>query len=337
MAINIIYRAESVGPICRKLANAADLVAHREDAIADLRTAPVAPPVDPLAPLWNDTQDAAEAFANLDMTRSTVAQQGIEDLIAKLQQVRQTQLVPVPVAVNPDRQVAIRWGSRWAGRADIEINTAEAVALARDKRGSRQALRGICPETWWQRSQVQLPCVVRPRRHHAGNRFFVCRTPDALNTAINRCGPGWYASELIEKTNEYRVFVLQGRVVCVSERFPANATDVAWNLAAGGRLINVKRGAWPLNVAHKSIEAARRTGLDWAAVDACVDNRGRVLIFEVNTAPGLKNEYTISQIAWAFEQIPQHLDLPQITTTPTTWQAIIHPSLRNTDDAVATR
>ena len=236
---------------------------------------------------------------------------------------------PPPPQPAAEPEVLIRWGSRWVGDADITINSVEATITAKNKTLSRQVLRGICPTTWQRRGEIQYPCVIRPRRHHAGQKFFVCQTSTDAERAISRCGPGWYASELIHKSHEYRVFVLQGRVICVSERFPANPRDVAWNLAAGGRLINVRRGDWPVDSCRAALKAAKKVGLDWSAVDVMVDVTGRTLVAEVNVAPGLRNRYTIEQVAWAFASLisgdmPAPLDL----NSTLAWTDLIHPSLR---------
>jgi len=60
--------------------------------------APVVAPVDPLQAIWEDAQDAAEAFYNLAPTRHQTAQGGIAELVAKLNNVRTAMQRPAPVA-----------------------------------------------------------------------------------------------------------------------------------------------------------------------------------------------------------------------------------------------
>lgn len=222
----------------------------------------------------------------------------------------------------------VRWGSRWNGQAEKVVNSAEAVSTARDKRLSRAKLGDLAPATWVRRADVKLPCVIRPRRHHAASKFFTCRTPDAARSAIARCGIGWYASELVEKAREFRVFVFQGHIVAVSERFPADASQVAWNLAMGGRLVNCKFAAWPIHVLRASIEACAKLDLDFGAVDVAIDaNNGNAVVFEVNTAPGLRNPYTIERIATCFlyaDEVDEPLSIPEGDR----WKDYIHPALR---------
>ena len=225
--------------------------------------------------------------------------------------------------VGPVKGTLIRWGSRWIGEANLTINTAQAVALARDKHESRIKLEGVCPPTWFTRDEIKVPCVIRPRRHHAAVNFHTCLHNMDIRGAIKACGKGWYASKLIEKSREFRVFILQGHIVAVSERFPANPGDVAWNLAVGGKLINCEKKLWPKSAIIASIGAMKDIGLDWGAVDVALDNEGKPLVFEVNTAPGLRNPYTISRIAKAFKGIVPGLE----PAKGTTWKKLIHPSL----------
>lgn len=343
MSITIAYTADSVGPVCRRIAAYDERFrVVQDDTLTEADVAPQpfiqqAPPADPLLSVWQGARELADVFMHMQPgTRDPIIYDAVDTLTAQLLVVRGQMLVPAPVAPPPvqaERNVLIRWGSRWPGAADITINTAEAVRMARDKRQSRRLLRGLCPTTWDRRGDVQVPCVIRPRRHHAAHGFHVCRSIAEVPRAIARCGLGWYASELIEKVNEYRVFVFQGRVIRVSEKLPPTVGravhDVAWNLANGGHSRTLKRKAWPITVAVAAIRAANRLGLDWTAVDVGVARDGRVVVFEANTAPGLTNPNTIEQIAFAFASV---LDNPHLApldiSQPLTWRELIHPSLR---------
>ena len=207
----------------------------------------------------------------------------------------------------------------------LDLNPALSVVQCRDKAESRRLLGELAPPTWFTRPDVQLPCVIRPRKHKAGNHFYVCRTPLEVEDAIRRCRAGWYASRLIDKAREFRVFIVQGRVVAVSERFGASAAEIAWNLARGGRLINVARQEWPVPVLKASIEAMRRIGLGFGAVDACIDTANRVFIFEVNTSPALKNKFTIKQIGRALAEVDK--EVPAVKAGAKRWKSYIHPAL----------
>lgn len=207
-----------------------------------------------------------------------------------------------------------------------DLNPARAVQGARNKIAARAILGDLSPETWTDIGSVRLPCVIRPTRHKEGKHFFVCNTPGEVRAAVQRLRRlGWYGSTLIHKAREFRVFVVEGRVVAVSERFPANSTDVAWNLARGGRLVNVARGDWPVEVLRASVEACNRLGLGFGAVDACIDRTGRVYVFEVNTSPALKNKFTIKQIARGLAAAGR--ELPPIKATARKPRSFAHPAI----------
>lgn len=220
----------------------------------------------------------------------------------------------------------VRWGSIYPGNGPA-LNSAQAVATARDKSESRALLGDLAPRTWFAEGDTnpEFPCIVRPANHHAGGHFYVCHTPEEYGRAIQRCGAGWYASELVNKTHEYRVFVCQGHVICVSERFPASPDAVAWNLAMGGRLINVRYKEWPVSVLQASLTAAQRLNLDWCALDVAVDGN-RIVVFEANTAPGLRNPFTIKQIARVFSWIDGN-GSPEPRVKEATWKTLVHPAL----------
>lgn len=344
MSVQIAYRAETVAPIVKRIINEGDgLVGIHEDdldfskLVSRRPTAPVplpAPP-DPLLAVWRDANTAATDFVNLNPQRGVAVATGIDFLIGKLNSIKAAAAVPAPVAppVVPQARwepnVLVRWGSRREGKADIEINTATAVGLARDKKESRRQLGTLSPSTWFRSADVILPAVVRPRRHHAGKRFFVCTTRQELDRAITRCGPGWYATKLIDKSAEYRVFILQGRVIRLSEKTAPDDGGVAWNVGVGATATGMARKNWPLNVIKVALKAAQRLSLDWTAVDVIVGTDGTAYVLEANTAPGLASgSRALEQIAWAFGWVakndaPNRLDIDGITK----WQDVLHPSL----------
>lgn len=240
--------------------------------------------------------------------------------------------------VRDDRKISadglvVRWGSIVPGDFP-SLNSAEAVAVAKDKIETRKRLGVMAPPTWFKRQDIpnpeQMAVIIRPGKHHAGRKFFVCSSQPAVNKAIDKCGRLWYASLLVEKAHEYRVFVCQGHVVSVSERFPAEgaegASRIAWNLAMGGKLINVRYKQWPIPVCKTAIEAAKKLGLDWCALDITTDTGGDAWVFEANTAPGLRNPHTISQIAKTFTWAGAN-PAPK-TAKGSTWQTLMHPALR---------
>lgn len=224
--------------------------------------------------------------------------------------------------------VVVRWGSKEGASGHVVINSSEAILLARDKKASRQALGPLAPKTFFDSHPV-FPAVIRPRRHHAAKKFFVVYHQDQFKAAIKACKLGWYGSELVNKSREFRVFVLHGRIVAVSERFPGNSVSEAWNLAAGGKLLNCKYTSWSIPVLQAAIEATAKLGLDFSAMDIAIEKvTGRVVVFEANTAPGLRNPFTLACIAKAFAWNLDH-DVPKaVPAGASKWSQFMHPALK---------
>lgn len=229
---------------------------------------------------------------------------------------------------GPVKGTLVRWGSRTTANADTTFNSAEAINIARDKAESRRQLGELSPPTWFRLNDIRFPCVIRPRRHCKGQRFFVCKTPREAEKAVLRCRRGWYATKLVDKAAEYRVFVLQDHVVAVSERFPGKPGDIAWNLALGGRMTNVRYKEWKTAPIVAALKAARKVGLDWGAIDVAIDKDGRAVVFELNTAPGLRNPFTIKQIATALVNSGTVPTNKHKFEEGTTWKKLLHPALR---------
>jgi glutathione synthase/RimK-type ligase-like ATP-grasp enzyme len=212
--------------------------------------------------------------------------------------------------LEEDRMV-FRWGCTSNTPAEIVVNEAIAIHRVSDKTGFRRVLQAeeLCPRTWFDQRMDRgniFPLVVRPQFHHQGRKLFVCNNQRELDAAIARCGAGWYASELIKKVAEYRVFVVSGRAVCVARKYPGNPNQIAWNVFQGGRFENVRWDEWPLKAVKNSIKAFALSGLDFGGVDVMVDAERETYILEINAAPSLTSPYRQDCFAKAFDYIIQH-------------------------------
>ena len=192
------------------------------------------------------------------------------------------------------------------------INVATAIHLIGDKARFRKLLRNdqpeLIPQTFFSMEEIMGeeemgPLVVRPKHHAQGKHVYLVRTPQELTDAVKRCGEGWYASEYVDKAQEFRVFVSQGRAVWVAEKTPGNPEDVAWNVAKGGRFDNVRFDAWPLKVVRYAIESFNHSGLDFGGVDVMIGKNGGVYVIEINSAPSQTSPYRQSCTAKAFDYI----------------------------------
>lgn len=209
--------------------------------------------------------------------------------------------------VCPDtlRGTVIRWDSRAEVAADHTINSAAQIRLSRNKSESRRKMDGLCPTTWFRLGDCEYPCLIRPRRHFAAHKFFVCNNMLEAKHAIRRCGVNWYASPIIQKDKEYRMFVFQGKPIKVVRRYCDNPAQIAWNIAAGGKTVRLKHESWPKNGVQKAVEAGKRLELGWYAADVIVDKQGQFFVLEINSAPGLQRDATITMLAKLFAKAGQ--------------------------------
>ncbi len=235
--------------------------------------------------------------------------------------------------------VAFRWGCT----ADIEskvglvVNKSKAIHAVTDKAGFRQLLSSnkLAVPSWlsvkdWAKDGTPLPVVIRPSTHHQGRNLFFCKTEKECLAQIGKMQSGYYISQFFDKTEEFRVFVVQGRVVCVASKTPGNPKDIAWNVAQGGHFDNVKWGNWDLQACQMSIQAMNLAGLDFGGVDIMKDAKGRLSILEINSAPSLTSDYRQQCFAKAFDYIVEKKScatIPHNTGSRMRWQYLIHPAV----------
>jgi glutathione synthase/RimK-type ligase-like ATP-grasp enzyme len=241
-----------------------------------------------------------------------------------------------------DLSLVFRWGTTSNVDCRNVVNTAEAIHRVNDKAGFRKVLMDqapdTCPKTWgdWldldeddmQGFEREFPVIVRPRTHAQGRHVYLVNNRAELDAAIVRCGPGWYASEYIAKVAEYRVTFVQGRVVWVAKKTPADPAAIAWNVARGGRFDNVRWDEWPLKTIRVAREAFMLSGLDFGAVDVMVDANGRPYVLEINSAPSQTSPYRQECMAKAFDYIVRNgKDSIPIIPERGGYKKFIHPAL----------
>lgn len=238
---------------------------------------------------------------------------------------------------NDPNELCIRWGCTSEVASKTVLNRSQAIHQAADKAGYRRLLspKNLCPKTYFTREELpdlngehDHSLIFRPRNHHQGRHLYVVERPEEVDGAIRKCGPGWYASEYINKVAEYRVFIVSGRCVAVAQKTPANPQAVAWNVAQGGRFDNVKWDEWPLKAVKVSIEAFNLSGLDFGGVDIMVDAKGGVFVLEINSAPSLTSPYRQECMAKAFDYISVHgKNMIPLTDDRGGYKKFIHPAI----------
>lgn len=245
-----------------------------------------------------------------------------------------------PFPAPEGHALAIRWGCTGTIPIRNVLNTAEAIHEVNNKIVFRRKLEAaeLCPKTWFDYSpenRFVFPLIVRSAKHAQGRNLVVVNNQEELETACKKFlrGPtrGFYISEIIDKVAEYRVFVVQGRAVCVAKKTPSNPEDIAWNVAQGGRFDNVLWGDWPLKAVRIAIEGFLLSSLDFGGVDVMVDANGQCYILEINSAPSLTSEYRQQCFAKAFDYIIENGKerIPLIGRRGG-YRKFIHPAITNT-------
>ncbi len=248
---------------------------------------------------------------------------------------------PAPIN-NPD--FVFRWGctSNLPFKTTV-VNEAKAIHYVADKRQFRldTAEKGLAPKSWvdavdWF-DDGAVKAVVRRSTHHQGRYLDVVDKDDfkKMSDVCRKYGYGsFYISEYIPKVAEYRVFLVQGRVVWVAKKTPADANAVAWNVAQGGRFDNVRWDDWPLKAVKVSREAFLMSGLDFGGVDIMVDANNNCYVLEINSAPSQTSPYRQECTAKAFDYIVKNNSKAAITVTEERggYRKFIHPAL--TDQAI---
>jgi len=211
----------------------------------------------------------------------------------------------------PHDDIYIRWGctSNLPNPDAKVINSAKAIHRVSDKLEFRRTLNehDLCPATWFHYTDVPFKAlekgvVIRPRIHSRGRRIWLVKDMLALKSKCLELGE-YYISEYVDKVEEYRVFVVQGRAVCVAKKTPDNPNALAWNVAKGGRFDNVRWNDWNVKAVRIAIEGFNLSGLDFGGVDIMVDKEGECTILEINSAPSLTSPYRQQCMAKALDYI----------------------------------
>lgn len=235
----------------------------------------------------------------------------------------------------PNTDLVFRWGTTTDVPTNNVVNTAKAIHLVNNKREFRKILNenNLCPKTWFSINEFigeeNYPVILRRKTHAQGRNLHLCNNYEDLCLAADKYGEGnYYFSEFINKVEEYRVFVVQGRVACVAKKTPANPNEIAWNVAKGGRFDNVNWGDWPLKAVKKSIEAFNLSGLDFGGVDVMIDADNNAYIIEINSAPSLTSPYRQQCMAKTFDYIIENgkKKIPLINQLGG-WKKFIHPAI----------
>jgi hypothetical protein len=215
----------------------------------------------------------------------------------------------------------INWGNHiFADDSLFDLNVPSSIASASNKVRARRILQNAevaVPRTYFPDTDANLiwandctyPIIVRPSHHHKGKNFNVFNNPVTL-TAFLWGKNDWYASELFEKTHEFRVYVGHGKVLFVHNK-PLVEGEIRANYAVNHESWPVMKWSEHIEVVNvESVRAVTELGLDYGAVDIMYNEAtGQAAIAEVNTSPQITTPYTSGKFAEYFSWVIRH-DFP---------------------------
>jgi glutathione synthase/RimK-type ligase-like ATP-grasp enzyme len=244
--------------------------------------------------------------------------------------------VVMPTEVPASATHIIRWGTTTnlpeSAKKRTIFNKASAIHQTSDKATFRKLMsdHGLAPKTWLtladlqKEEEVANAVIVRPRNHERSEGIHLCSNLAQLKTATSKV-KDYYISEYIPKTNEYRAFVVQGKIIMLWEKQPKNKNDVSWGCVEEGSFKYIAWSKWPLKVAEVAVKAFNLSTLDFGAVDIIYkDNKAYAL--EINTAPEVWPYYG-ERFAAAFKYMIEKGHDRLKTAKFGDWKDMAHPSL----------
>lgn len=231
--------------------------------------------------------------------------------------------------------LVFRWGctSLDLGQTKV-VNKAGAIKEVAEKATFRKKLadNGLAPVTFLSfedylesgnLTNLAPHWIIRPEHHQRSQDLYLATKPSEVYQAWQKVGKG-YISEYIEKTQEFRVFVVSGRIAWMLEKTPKNKSEVSWGCVQDGNFNYLGWSEFPKEVSKVALAAMNLTPLDFGAVDVIVKD-GRAYVMEINTAPWLSS-YPTLVIAKCFKYIMKHGKDHLGLVTDWSWQNVVHPA-----------
>ena len=249
----------------------------------------------------------------------------------------------IPILKEGD--ILLRWGcTTQVPGTYITLNKANAITFTSNKTEFRKHLQeihpNIVPQTCFKGDIItwgMFPLILRHEHHAQGKFLWYCENRETFvenfNDYYNTYGKNtnYYLSKYIPKVKEYRICFVQNRVAWIAEKIVENLSTIAWNVAQGGKFINVRWKDWPLDTIEKALLAHKESGLFLSGVDIMVDDEGRSYIIEVNSAPSHTSPYRQSCVAkclsWCIQNM--HWDNMPLNEEYNKYRKYTHPGLTN--------
>ncbi len=195
-----------------------------------------------------------------------------------------------------DVDFLIRWGcTAESGFArEKQLNPSAAIQTVNNKKRFREILVREAPLTIpatyfnWREVPEGQRVIIRPSFHAQGRRLYTATGPRETRRVVEQKGlADYYVTALVDKVQEFRVYVVEGRVANVAQKIPEDKNAIAWNHAKGAVFENVRWDDWHPAVIGVALEAFKHSTLDFGGVDVMLDREGDAWVLEINSAPSL--------------------------------------------------
>ena len=197
--------------------------------------------------------------------------------------------------VNHRYNLIWRWGNGHTLIPDFGgkiINRGSAVSKNKAQMRTWLLSKGVqCPKIFTSDTigEAKYPLIARPVYHMRGRDFNIVENQ---MQAIGFLEHGYYLQEIVQNKDEFRVFAFLGKIlecnIKVQVKEPRTRMNkLIKNFKTGYVFKRVRLVNMPANLITHCRTAQGMSGLDFCAIDCCVDNVNNPYIFELNAAPGL--------------------------------------------------
>lgn len=218
------------------------------------------------------------------------------------------------LVVNWGHGAAPYWGNQVAATAKNILNHWSKIHVAVNKLRSFKAFKeaGV-PTPEWTASRTKAlewikagdVCICRTLLSSMeGKGIVVATKPSELVDAP-------LYTKLFPKDKEYRVHVFNGEVIDYVQKklkndAPKDRCKYIRN-TANGWIFARNDVVLPESVRQRAKEAVKAVGLDFGAVDLATNKSGKVVVFEINTAPGIEGT-TVTKYVEAIKKYKSKLE-----------------------------
>lgn len=231
-----------------------------------------------------------------------------------------------PININPHfdfNDIIILWGFYYQtpfNGAIVYNNTRSIQKISNKYLCRMELLNNEIPVPHSSKPQTysyNYPCIIRPFHHRGGRDFYIIDNLEELNSFIRTHSTEYYASELYNKTVEYRVHVTHGKILYVAQKKLSPDSIQANRDITGENWDVVPWGNYNKNVCKIAIDAVKCMDNDTGGVDVMCNPELDVpcVICEINSAPGIAGEYSIKRYSmyfdWLFRQQRKWYDYTQ--------------------------